>query len=85
MEEKPAVGREGDVVEKVLEKLEGVPSFSIRDVGPSLEGVWVGVVVLVLVESSGEVNLETGVFVGKGLRGVVVFVVDCNLQHINQL
>lgn len=82
---KPAEGREGGVVEKVLEKPEGVRSFSACDAGPSLGGVWVGVVVLVLVESRGAVNLETGVFVGRGLRGVVVFVEDCNLQHINKL
>lgn len=80
MEEKPAVGREGDGVEKALKKPEGVLSFCV--VGPSLEGVWV---VLVLAESSGELNLETGVFVGKGLRGVVVFVGDCNLPQINKL
>lgn len=78
--EKPVVAREGDVVEKVLEKLEGGLGFSVSDVGPSLEGAWVGVVVLVLAESGGGVNLETGVFVSKGLRGVAVFVGDCNLK-----
>lgn len=80
VEERPVVGREGAEVEKVLGKTEGVLSFSVCDVGASLDGVWVGVVVLLLVEPGGGVNLETGVFVGKGLRGKVVFVGDCNLK-----
>lgn len=38
-EERLEAGREGDEVEKVLEKLEGVLVFSVSHVGPSLEGV----------------------------------------------
>lgn len=43
-----------------------------------------GVVVLVLVESGRGLNLETGVFVGKSLRGAVVFVGDSNLKDRKQ-
>lgn len=64
----------------MVEKLEGVLGFSTSHVGPSLEGVWLGVVVLVLVDSGREVNLETEVFEGKSLRGAVVFVVDSDLK-----
>lgn len=67
-EETPGVKREG---EKVVEKLGG-----LLGVGASLEGV----VVLVLVESGRGVNLETGVFVGKSLRGAIVFVDDSDLE-----
>lgn len=80
MEETPEAGREGDEGEKVVEKLEGVLGFSVSHVGPSLEGVRVGAFVLVLAESGRGVNLETGVFVGKFLRGAVGFAGDSSLK-----
>lgn len=66
----------------MLEKLGGVLGFSVSQFGPSLEGVCVTVFVLVLVESGRGVNLETGVFVGKSLRGAVVFVGDSNFAQL---
>lgn len=38
-EERPEAGREGDEAEKVLEKLGELLDFSVRHVGPGLEGV----------------------------------------------
>lgn len=78
--DRPEAGREGDGVEKVLEKLGGVLGFSVSHVGPSLEGVCEEEFVLVLVTSGGGVNLETGVFVGKSLRVALVIVGDSDLK-----
>lgn len=78
--ERLEAGREGEGEEKVLEKLGVGLGFSVSHVGPSLWGAGVGVVVLGLVDSGRGVNLETGVFVGKFLRGAVVFVGDNNLK-----
>lgn len=66
-EERAEAGREGggDGVESVLEKLGGVLALSFCHVGPSLEEMSL----LVLLGSLGGVGLETGVFVGKSLRG----------------
>lgn len=73
-EDRPEAGREGDGVEKVLEKLGGVLGFSFSHVGSSLEGVCEEEFVLVLVTSGGGMNLETGV------RVAVVIVGDSDLK-----
>lgn len=64
-------GRDGAEVEKVLQKAEAAPGFSVchEGVGPVLSGAGV--------------HLETGVFVGKGLRGEVEFVGACNLKQVS--
>ena len=82
-EKRLEAGREGDGVEKVLEKLGVVLGFSVSHVGPSLEGVLVEVPVLVFVASGAGVNLGAGVFVGKSLKGADVFVGDSNLKRRN--
>lgn len=79
VEERPVVGQEGEEVEVVLEELEGMLGFSVDQ---SLEGVGVVVVVLVLATSGRGLNLETGVFVGKSLRGVTVFIGDSNFAQL---
>lgn len=83
-EDRPEAGWEGDGVEKVLEKLGGALGFSISHVGPSLEGTCEEEFVLVLVTCGEGVNLETGVFVGKSLKGTAVLVGDSDLKDGKQ-
>lgn len=80
--ERLEAGREGDEVEKVLEKLGVVLGVSVSHGWPILEGVLVGVFVLVLVASGRGVNLETGAFGGISLRGAVVFVGPSDLAQL---
>lgn len=64
----------------MVQKLGGVLGLSVGHDGPSLEGACFGGVVLALGESGKGVNLETGVLVGKPLRGAVGFVGVNNLK-----
>jgi len=79
-EARPDAGREEGEVENVLETLGGLLVFSVSHAGPSLDGVWAGVVVLALLESGCGVYLETWVFVGKSHSGELMFV-DSNLKY----
>lgn len=80
-EERAETGREGggDGVESVLEKLGGAAALSFCHVGPSLEEMSM----LVLLGSLGGVGLETGVFVGKSLRGGQLVMGDSDLSKHN--